>query len=216
MRIPVLVLICLTTPIVARADEGNDFFEARVRPVLVEHCLGCHGEKKQKGALRLDTKAGWEKGGDTGPAIVPGKPDKSHLILLVRGKPGTPPQMPPDKVLPGRAVADLVKWVEMGAPDPRTGTVTTVQQIDWKAAAKFWAFRPVEAKEPPDSKDPRFTQPIDRFVASKLDAAGLSPVGRADKRTLIRRVTFDLTGLPPTLEEVEAFVADTKPDAYAN
>jgi len=215
MRTPLLALLCIAAPVAARADEGNDFFEAKVRPVLVEHCLGCHGEKKQKGGLRLDTKAGWEKGGDTGPAIVPGKPDKSPLILLVRGKPGTPPQMPPDKVLPERAVNDLVKWIEMGAPDPRTGTVTTVRQIDWKAAAEFWAFQPVAAKEPPVSKDPRFTQPIDRFVAAKLDAAGLAPVGRADKRTLIRRVTFDLTGLPPTLEEVEAFVADSSPDAYA-
>jgi len=134
---------------------------------------------------------------------------------LVRGKPGTPPQMPPDKVLPERAVNDLVKWIEMGAPDPRTGTVTVVRQIDWKAAAEFWAFQPVVTKEPPVSKDPRFTQPIDRFVAAKLDAAGLAPVGRADKRTLIRRVTFDLTGLPPTLDEVDAFVADTDTDAYA-
>ena len=205
------VAVCLLMPVAAFADDGAEFFEAKVRPILVEHCLGCHGEQKQKGGLRLDSKAGWEKGGDTGPVVVPGKPEKSLLVRMVKGTIGSPPRMPPERVLPEQAVKDLVKWIEIGAPDPRVAkTAQVAREIDWQAAAEFWAFRPVE----PD-KQPHAPHSIDRLISAKLEAAELAPVGRADKRTLVRRLTFDLTGLPPTPEEVAAFLKDETSDAYS-
>src|SRR3954468_21648559 len=114
MRVVVIVVgLGLVAPSAIRAapDAGTDFLESRVRPIRVEHCLGCHGEKKQRGGLRLDTKAGWEKGGDTGPAVVPGKPDKSLLVKMLKGGTESPAKMPPDGVLPETAVKDLVKWI---------------------------------------------------------------------------------------------------------
>ncbi len=109
----------------ARADEAGEIevFEKKIRPILVEHCLDCHGEKKQKGGLRLDSKAGWVKGGESGPAVVPTKSKDSLLIKMVRGTEGHPPEMPPEAVLPKELVADLVAWVDAGAVDPRVGEI---------------------------------------------------------------------------------------------
>jgi len=211
----VIMLIALPA-LMAQADAHSDteFFETKIRPLLTEHCIACHGEKKQKGGLRLDSKAAWQKGGEEGPVIVPGKSSQSALLKMVRGTPGKPPQMPPDEVLPEAAVVDLAKWVDLGAPDPRQGVATTTKEIDWEAARKFWAYQPATATAA-DSTSADHGKAIDRYIAAGLLRAGLKPVGLADKRTLIRRATFDLTGLPPTEAEVQAFEADSAPEAFA-
>jgi len=189
----------------AQEAGGVEFFESRVRPILAEHCLKCHGDKKPKGALRLDSRAGWEKGGDSGPAIVPKRISASLLVKMIRSEPGSPAQMPPERPMPASAVADLVKWVEMGAPDPRTDAAPPPRSIDWKAAAQFWSFRPLQVVD----------LPIDRLVDAKLAEKGLTPVAKADRWTLLRRATYDLTGLPPTPEEAREFLPDASPDAFA-
>ena len=190
-------------------QDGGDteFFEAKIRPVLAEHCLKCHGEKKRKGSLRLDTREGWEKGGDTGPALVPRKASSSLLIKMIRGEPGSIPQMPPDGPLPSAVVADFVAWIDRGAPDPRVGTTPAAKQIDWKAAGDFWAF-----KAPASDAA---SKTIDQFVSETLAAKGLRPAGRADRWTLIRRASYTLTGLPPTEDEVKAFLSDSSAGAFA-
>lgn len=211
-----LPLFLLTVVLVTHASEALDteHFEIKIRPLLTEHCLGCHGEKKQKGGLRLDSRAGWDKGGESGRAIVPKKSQDSLLIKMVRGTPGTPPQMPPDYVLPKGLTAELVAWIDAGAPDPRVDNVASpAKGIDWKAAADFWSFKPVVTSGIPkaDAK----TSPIDAFVTAKLSERKLKPVASADRRTLIRRATFGLTGLPATLDQIEAFEADRSPEAFA-
>jgi cytochrome c553 len=200
------VLLALASSAAAQESAGTDFFESRIRPVLVERCLKCHGEKKPKGGLRLDSRAGWEKGGDAGPAIVPKKAGASLLLRQIRAEAGTLPQMPPDKPLPASVVADFVQWIDMGAPDPRAGTAAVAKQIDWKSASEFWAFRPVAAGD---------DRSIDRHIDDKLAERGLKASEPADPWTLIRRVTYDLTGLPPTETEVRAFLSDPSPDAFA-
>jgi len=200
----------------ASAAEDVEFFEAKVRPVLVEHCLRCHGDKRQKGNLRLDSKAGWEKGGDAGPALIPFKSKQSLLIKMISPGTESPPQMPPSNHLSPAVVADLARWIDMGAPDPRVdGAIVAKKEIDWARAAEFWAFKPVVSTPPPAVKDGKARQAIDRFVQAKLDEKGLSAAEPADRRTLIRRATFDLTGLPPTRVEVEAFLRDAAPAAFA-
>ena len=192
------------------ADE-LEFFEKKIRPIFVEHCQSCHGSKQSEAGLRLDLRAGWEKGGDSGPALRPGKPKESLLIKMVGGRPA---KMPPDSVLPEPLIADLTKWVEMGAPDPRTGEVQKPGRvIDWAEARKFWAFQPVAEVQPP-AADSRWSQPIDRFLAAKWGENKVQPLEKADRATLLRRVYYTLTGLPPTHAEVAAFVADKSPNAY--
>jgi hypothetical protein len=210
-----VLLLLASAAAQAETSPDAEFFEAKIRPLLVKHCQECHGEQKQEAGLRLDTRAGWEKGGDQGPAIVPHKPDASLLLKMVRGAPGKPPQMPPEKVLPAELVADLVKWIELGAPDPRIAAATTVRQIDWTEARKHWAYQPLAPGELPAIVDERFHQPIDRYVAAARVKAKLAAVPRADKQALLRRVTFGLTGLPPTYEEAQAFLADDAPQAFA-
>jgi Protein of unknown function (DUF1549)/Protein of unknown function (DUF1553)/Planctomycete cytochrome C len=207
----------------ARADDpdakGIEFFEAKVRPLLIEHCDKCHsaGAEKIRGGLRLDSKGGWEKGGDTGPAIVPGKPDESLLIEAVRyADPAL--QMPPKGKLPAASIAVLEDWVKRGAPDPRTGPAAAPKKgrvIDLATEGKHWAYQPLKVVEPPTLPDaPWSKNPIDRFVRSAMDAKGIKPNDRASRPILIRRLAFDIVGLPPTPEEVEAFVKDESPDAY--
>jgi hypothetical protein len=212
-----LHVLILASALVANASEALDteHFEKKIRPLLAEHCLGCHGEKKQKGGLRLDSKAAWERGGESGKAIVPKKPHDSLLIKMVQGAPGTPPQMPPDYVLPKELTAELVAWIDAGAPDPRMDhAAPPAKDIDWQAAAGFWSFKPVATPEIPkaDAK----TSPIDAFVMAKLSERKLAPVAPADRRTLIRRATVGLTGLPPTVAQIEAFAADPSPEAFAH
>jgi cytochrome c553 len=198
------------------------FFENKIRPVLANNCYKCHSQQaeKVKGGLLLDTKEGVLKGGENGPVIVPGDPEKSVLIKAVRY---TDPdlQMPPPrgggKKLSDSEVADLAAWVKMGAPDPR---MATAAQKAWSdASKKHWAWQPVSKPAVPEVNPESFRgwpkTPIDNFILAKLEEKELKPNPPADKRTLIRRATFDLIGLPPTVEEVEAFVKDESPDAFA-
>ncbi len=194
----------------------SQFFEAKIRPVLADKCYKCHSAQspKIKGGLWLDTREGTLKGGETGPAVVPGDLDKSLLIKAVRY---TDPdlQMPPkDEKLSAEQIADLETWVKMGAPDPR---LATTAQKNFKDAAKdHWAWQPLTKPTVPEVKNAAWCQsPVDNFIVAKLEEQGLKPNPIADKRTLIRRATFDLIGIPPTVEEVEAFVKDESPDAFA-
>jgi len=192
-----------------------EFFEKKVRPVLATHCYKCHGPKKQKGALRLDSRAGLITGGDTGKAIVPGQPDESLLIESIRyGDDGY--QMPPSGKLPATAIDDLTKWVKMGAPWPaeEVPDSTTDNGFDLAERAKHWSFQPLQKSAPPSVQNsvwPRTTE--DRYILAALEQQGLKPAGDASRRVLIRRLSFAILGLPPTPVEVEAFLNDDAPQA---
>lgn len=215
-----LTILCLPVALFA-APSADDlqFFETRVRPVLAEHCYDCHsvGAKKVKGDLLLDHISFHEKGGDTGPATVAGKLDESLLIEAVRYK-NIDLQMPPREKLSDTEIADLEEWVRRGAPwpDEPIPTANNLETFDWKARRdSHWSWQPIQSVEPPavNANDwPRL--PMDRFVLSQLEKAGLTPSPETDRRTWLRRVSFDLTGLPPSLEEIDAFVADTSDAAY--
>ncbi|MBI1902150.1 MAG: PSD1 domain-containing protein [Planctomycetia bacterium] len=198
----------------AHDPKGFEFFEKKIRPVLVGKCFACHSAqaKELKGGLRLDTHDGMRKGGESGPAIVPGNGDASLLVEALRHE-GL--EMPPKTRLPDNVVADFVAWIDMGAPDPRSGTAAR-KGLNLAEARKFWAFQPPKTAAPPQVKDAAWPKSeIDRFVLARLESVGLHPVDDADKRTLIRRATLDLIGLPPTPEEVDAFLADDSPEAFA-
>ena len=204
----------------ASADEpGLEFFEARIRPVLVERCLRCHaaGEKAPKGGLRLDSPSGLRQGGDSGVILVPGKVDESLLIDAITHAGGVA-EMPPDAKLADRAIDDFRRWVEMGAPLPAEKTSPSAlarPAIDFEQGRRFWSFRPVSEHPLPEVSDPRWPRSrVDAFVLRGLDDRGTRPSPEADRRTLIRRLSFDLTGLSPTPEEVDRFLADDAPDAY--
>ncbi len=196
--------------------EQVEFFEAKVRPVLVERCFSCHSDvqKKTKGGLVVDSLAGLLTGGDAGPALVPGDPDASRIIEAVRYATDDL-RMPPKAKLPAAEIEALTAWVKMGAPWPNAklkagrpaGKITAADR-DW------WAFRPVVSVAPPVAGAGWARNDLDRFVAAKLADAKLSPAPEAGHGVLIRRLTFDLTGLPPTPEAVEAFTKDDAPDAY--
>ncbi len=198
-----------------------DFFEKKIRPVLVESCYECHsaGSKKVKGGLLLDTSEGLLRGGDSGPAIVPGNPQKSLLIQAIRHESKEEDFfMPPKKdKLEEAVIADFEQWVQMGALDPRTGKSVAKAAV-WDAAkvADHWAFKKIANPPIPNAPDPgHFIQnPIDSFILAKLAENKLQPSPKTDKRTLMRRVTYDLTGLPPSAAEVDAFVADPSPGAF--
>jgi mono/diheme cytochrome c family protein len=210
-RLPLLAGSLLLFPGAVRAltPEQADFVEKRVRPLLVEKCVRCHGPTKQKAGLRLDSRAGALAGGDNGPALQPGDPDKSLLIQAVRRNGEL--KMPPQKPLTPEAIAVLVAWVKMGAPWPDAAAPTTNAGA-WK---KHWAFQPVQDPPLPAVKDRNWPRTsIDPFILARLEARGLTPSTPAGRRTLLRRVTFDLIGLPPTPEEVAAFEADHSPNAY--
>ena len=200
--------------------EGIEFFEKKIRPVLVEQCYECHSAtaKKLEGSLLLDSKAGALKGGDQGPAVVPGDLDKSLLIRAIHYD-DKDLQMPPapKERLSAEVVADFEAWIKRGAPDPRDEpALASAYSIDVEAARQKWPFTsPVEPAIPAAKQADWSRNPIDNFVLAKLEEKGLTPIGDADKRTLIRRVTYDLIGLPPTVEEVETFVADESPQAFA-
>jgi Protein of unknown function (DUF1549)/Protein of unknown function (DUF1553)/Planctomycete cytochrome C len=191
------------------ADPGTEFFESRIRPILVENCYKCHSTaaKKQKGGLHVDTRDAIRIGGDTGPAVVPGKPGESLLLKAIRQTGDL--KMPPDGKLPAAAIADVEKWIVMGAPDPRD-VATSGKAISIEEGRKFWSFQPLHKPAHPANQNP-----IDWFIAARLKEKGISPNPPADRRTLIRRVSFDLIGLPPTPDEINAFVNDSDADAYA-
>lgn len=205
-RIPLLAVALLAAPLFA-----DDYFEQQVRPLLLQRCISCHGAEKQKSGLRLDSKAGWQAGGDNGPAIIPGDPDKSLLIKAIRGADGLT-RMPPKNKLSDREIAVLAKWVKEGAIDPRDGGPARLGGTSLEAARKWWAFQPVQRPAVPKNA---FRQPVDAFIAAKLAERKLTHSPAADKRTLLRRATYDLTGLPPTQQEVDAFLKDQAPDAFA-
>jgi hypothetical protein len=196
----------------------TDFFETKVRPILVANCYSCHSEEnhKSKGALVLDTRAGWQKGGEDGAIIIPGNPDKSMLIKAVRYK-DEDLQMPPDnKKLRDGDIGILEQWVKMGAPDPRVpGAGGKLTGLTDKARA-HWSYQPLKQMLPPKVKNEQWVKsPIDNFVLAKLEQNDIQPSKPATRETLIRRATYDLIGLPPTPEEVEAFVKDESSDSFA-
>jgi hypothetical protein len=202
-------------PKINAGREGIEFFEAKIRPVLVNKCYECHSAKaaKVKGGLYLDTRAGVLGGGDNGPAIVPGKPGDSLLIQAL--KHGQDIKMPPKEKLPPTVVADFEQWVRMGAPDPRTTETKGWKKLTLDDAKTFWSLRPMRKSPMPPVKDGTWVRSdVDRFILSKLEAKGLGPVADADRASLIRRVSFDLIGLPPSPEEVDAFVNDASPEAF--
>lgn len=198
------------------ADEpaALDFFEKEVRPLLVERCQGCHGDSKPKGGLKLTSRASLLDGGASGPVVVAGKPDESPLIQVVRYKAAT--RMPPKEKLADREIAILVRWVQLGAPWPETKGKTEGNFVITAEQRRFWSLQPVKDLPSPAVKDATWPRsPIDRHVLAKLEARGLKPVGAADRRTLIRRATFDLTGLPPAPEEIDAALADQSEQWFA-
>ncbi len=208
-----------TTPVVAEkpaTPEGIAFFEKKIRPVLVDKCYSCHSAKAEKlrGELRLDTRAGTRKGGTRGPAVVPGDPKESYLLLAISHKDEVL-KMPKVK-LADDVIADFETWIKMGAPDPRDDAATIVKSaIDIEKGRQFWAFQPPKKAAPPKVKDTKWAHSdVDRFLLAGLEAKNLKPVGDADKRTLLRRVYYDLIGLPPSPEEIEAFVNDQSPQAF--
>ena len=212
-RLTVCILFMAHT---CRAENEEDFFESRVRPVLVKHCQDCHGAKKQEGGLRLDSRDAWMRGGDRGEAIIAGEPDKSLVIQAVRHH-DPDLQMPPDnKKLTTAEIADLEAWVQRGAFDPRRESAApNSKRMSLEQSGAFWSFQPVEAvARPQDAADLWSRNSIDAFVLAELKKHALSPVADADRRTLIRRATFDLTGLPPTPGEIDAFLRDESENAF--
>lgn len=214
---PLACLITLTLPLLAQGQtplsispQDTEFFEKSVRPLLVQRCYSCHAGKEPRGGLSLETRSGWLKGGASGAAIVPGDPEKSLLIKAVNHQAGAP-AMPPGGSLTVQEIGVLSEWVKRGAPDPRNA-VASAQPTN---RGLEWSLLPLKRVSPPKVKNTAWVHnPIDSFVLSKLEVRGLQPNPPADRRTLIRRVTYDLTGLPPTPEEVDAFVADHAHNAY--
>jgi len=210
----------LACPNLRAADpQAIEFFEKKIRTVLIDHCQKCHSadaEKtnKLKGGLLLDSREGILAGGDSGMAVVTGKPKLSRLIQSL--KHDTDLKMPPKGKLPDAVIADFEKWVEMGAPDPRTRTVLRkTMGMSVEEGRKLWAYRqPMMPPEPNIADKSWPLDPLDRFILAALEAKKRQPAADADREVLIRRIYFDLIGLPPTILEIDAFVADRSPKAY--
>ncbi len=210
-----------------KPDPANvEFFEKKVRPILAARCQGCHGPDKQKGGLRLDARATVLKGGTTGPAVIPGNPKESLLVDAINY--GETYQMPPKSKLPPQEIATLTEWVARGAPwgiaaatsaeSAATSRIPgTLSKSEFDTRARYWSFQPLKNISPPDVKPAHsgwVKNPIDRFILAALEQTNLTPAPEADRRTLIRRLSFDLTGLPPKPEDIEAFLNDQSPGAY--
>ncbi len=191
-------------------DSPQEFFEKSVRPLLVQKCLKCHNGEKQSGGLRLDSRSGLLKGGESGAAIVPGQVEDSLMIFAVRREGGL--EMPPEEKLTPAEVKILEHWIKEGAVWPESQVLSAPQSAD--KAKTHWAFQPLKEPAIPKVFDPWVRTPLDAFVAEKLQQNGLTPSAEADRRTLIRRLSYTLTGLPPTPEEVATFVESTDPLAY--
>lgn len=205
--------VALADESAAKSNAANvEFFERSVRPVLIETCVKCHGQEKQESGLRLDSREALLKGGDNGPAANTRQPLASLFVKAVRREDGL--EMPPDRPLDAPQVAALVKWAELGFPWPEDASDPAHRNAD--VAQSHWAFQPARTPKVPDVHSSDWAQtPIDRFILAKLEQLGLVPSPPADRRTLIRRATLDLLGLPPTPDEVAAFEADSAPDAFA-
>jgi len=222
--VPAVLLTSAAVPALGGStDEGVEFFEARIRPLLGKNCYECHSgrAKELQGKLRLDSREALRRGGESGPAIVPGNPQASLLVRALRYEDH---EMPPKGKLPPAAIADVERWVKMGAPDPRDQpdgeqpqSPGSKRTIDFAQARKHWAFQPVVNPPVPAVKNAAWPHnEIDRFVLAQLEAHSLSPAPPADRRKLLRRVSLDLVGLPPTYAEVEAFENDGSPRAFEN
>jgi hypothetical protein len=217
---PFSLVVCLFLPAITLAGDttpkGIEFFEKKIRPVLVTHCYECHStqSKKLKAQLLLDSKEGMRQGGVSGELFTLGKAKDSLLIKALRHDGDT---KMPKKPLPKEIVADFVQWINMGAPDPRVGKAPAVKRmIDIETGRKFWSFQPLAKVTPPPVKNESWVRtPLDRFILAKLEEKGMKPASPLSKERLLRRATFDATGLPPTPDEIDAFVNDTSPDAYA-
>src|SRR5579872_367756 len=225
LQFAILGLVCLAisprfSPAAepAAATEANEFFERKVRPLLVEKCQGCHGEKKSKGSLRFLSREAVLQGGDNGPAAVAGKPEDSLLIKAIEYADDL--KMPPDGKLADGDIAILKRWVELGVPWPESPTATnghaTAGQTGWTDDQRqWWSFQPLRPVVPPSApREAAIENSIDRFLEVQIAAAGVKPFPRASKLTLIRRATFDLVGLPPAPHEIEAFINDNAPGAF--
>ena len=220
---PVLVLLSFAASSVAAVNteptkDQLAFFESKVRPILKENCYKCHSLEagKAKGGLTLDTRDGWQKGGENGAVIEPGAPEKSPLVTAV-GYLDAELQMPPkgEKLGPVE-IATLTDWVKMGAPDPRAGAAITSKLSGLTDKARqHWAYQPVKAPAVPVNKNQQWCRtPVDAFILQKLEAAKMIPAPDAERETLLRRATYDLIGLPPTPAEVKAFRDDPSPNAF--
>tara|TARA_R110002049_G_scaffold4601_5_gene32424 strand:+ start:605555 stop:608506 length:2952 start_codon:yes stop_codon:yes gene_type:complete len=199
--------------------EKLDFFESKIRPALVKHCYACHSAEADKiqGGLLLDSRSGLLQGGDSGPAIVVGEPDESLLIEALKHESF---EMPPDKRLSDKVIDDFRHWVRTGAIDPREPSAGAAkrrrvlyQEMD---AESHWAFQPIRHPDPPELDDPWVKTPIDAFILKRLRDAGLEPSPRADRRTLLRRASYDLRGLPPTLKEIQRLAGDSSSNAVSD
>jgi mono/diheme cytochrome c family protein len=223
--LPVLLAVALLPSLLVAQEKSSGFsakdyeyFEKTIRPLLHKRCYSCHGAdtKKLRGGLRLDSRAGFVTGGDSGPLVVAGKPDDSLIIGAIRYD-SVGFQMPPVGKLPQAEIDALIAWVKRGAPYPNTrkGGTLKRQKIDIEAGRKFWSFQPLSRQPLPEKTDAAAKRGrIDAFVLAELEKRKLRPSSSADRRTLIRRLSFDLTGLPPAPAEVESFVADKSPDTY--
>jgi hypothetical protein len=197
--------------------QGAEFFELKIRPVLAKSCYPCHSAsaKATMGGLSLETRDGVLKGGANGPALMPGDPEKSALVKAVRyeGR-----KMPPSAQLPESVIADFEKWVAMGAPDPRVSTASNWKPatVDIEKGRKYWAFQAPRKPAIPAVKNPKWSsQPIDRLLLARMEQQHVTPVADADRATWLRRVTFDLSGLPPAPDELDAYLKDAGKDADA-
>jgi len=220
-----VIAICSWTSLRAEEPtvdpEANKFFESKVRPVLVARCLKCHGESQQKGQLRLDSREAVLKGGENGEVVVIGKPAESLIVAAINR---TGLEMPPDAPLKENEIAALTEWVRRGLPWPtdngKSRVLTPGGQGITDADKQYWAFQPIRDPSVPDLNSAisnlkfQIRNPIDHFIAAKLVTDGFTPAPEADRRTLIRRLTFDLTGLPPTRSEIVEFESDSRDDAY--
>ncbi len=214
----VAALFCATLTLCAakennQSDKGIEFFEKNIRPVLVTQCYKCHSTKsvKVKGGLLVDSRDGLLKGGTSGPAIVPKQPKKSLLLKAVSYS-DADLQMPPKNKLSAQQIKDLETWIKMGAPNPRHATVTITPT---PLSTNLWSLKPISKPALPKVRNADWAKsPVDLFILAKLEDKGLTPVASATKRTLIRRATFDLIGLPPTPEEIDAFLKDKSPHAF--
>jgi hypothetical protein len=217
----VLAAVLCFVPGVRSADpplkpEDVEFFEKKIRPVLVEHCFECHSAKADEigGSLLLDNRAAVAKGGENGPVLVKGNPDKSRLITALRYSDENL-QMPPDEKLPANVIADFERWVNLGAPDPRDGEVPVPASSIEARSKRHWAFLPPIKPAVPSTKNKTWPgSDLDRLVLAKLEAESIEPSQQAVPRDLVRRLFFDLTGLPPTYADVKSFEADSSEAAY--
>jgi Protein of unknown function (DUF1553)/Protein of unknown function (DUF1549)/Planctomycete cytochrome C len=221
--LPALLLVCIEPLSLAlaepQASAHNEFFESKIRPLLSAKCFACHGSEMQMAKLDLSTAAGFFKGGESGPVVVKGEPENSRLISAVNYQGQI--KMPPTGKLKDAEIADLVAWIKIGAPWPNA-SAAEVAVVNPKAyqfteeQRKFWAFQPVKDTAPPKVKNVAWSKsPLDRFILAGLEKKGLSPARPASKLALLRRATFDLTGLPPTEIEIAGFLADRSPNAFA-